>query len=174
VANQRRSIRKKGYDYSQPGWYFVTMCTFQRQALFGRISKCKIAYSPIGHLAATLWSLIPTHFLNVELDAFIFMPDHMHGIIHLGEFSNTSLSIVIQNYKSITARKIRAFTKSKVNQVWQRNYYEHIIRTEKSLNLIRLYIELNPRMKEEHTELRNLQDLTDEKIDQILAPYRDG
>ena len=98
----------------------------------------------------------------------------MHGIIHLGEFSNTSLSIVIQNYKSITARKIRAFTKSKVNQVWQRNYYEHIIRTEKSLNLIRLYIELNPRMKEEHTELRNLQDLTDEKIDQILAPYRDG
>ncbi len=111
--------------------------------------------------------------LNVELDAFIFMPDHMHGIIHLGELSNTSLSNVIQNYKSITARKIRAFTKSKVNQVWQRNYYEHIIRTEKSLNLIRLYIELNPRMKEEHTELRNLQDLTDEKIDQILAPYRD-
>lgn len=166
----RRSIRKKGYDYSQPGWYFVTICTFHKQSLFGTVANSKVVLSPIGHVALNMWSRIPLHFEDVRLDAFIFMPDHLHGILNLSEQANTSLSTVIQNYKSVTARKISAFTKSRINQVWQRNYYEHIIRNEKSLNMIRLYIELNPRMKEEHVEF---QDLTEEKINEILAPYRD-
>ena len=169
----RRSIRKKGYDYSLPGWYFVTICTFKRQPLLGAINNSQTVLSPIGNIASNIWSRIPIHFDDVHLDAVVFMPDHMHAIVNIGEMADTSLSILIQNYKSIVARKITNFTKSKIKQVWQRNYYEHIIRNEKSLNLIRLYIELNPRMKEEHVEFNNLPDLTEQKINEILAPYRD-
>lgn len=169
----RRSIRKKGYDYSRPGWYFVTICTHKRQPLFSSINNSQAVLSPIGNIASNIWAKISLHFHDVHLDAVVFMPDHMHAIVNIGEQSNTSLSIIIQNYKSISARKISAFTKSKVKQIWQRNYYEHIIRNERALNLIRLYIELNPRMKEEHLELRNLENLTEQKINEILSPYRD-
>lgn len=169
----RRSIRKKGYDYSRPGSYFVTICTHKKQPLFSSIVNSQAILSPIGNIASKIWAQIPIHFHDVRLDEVVFMPDHMHAIVNIGEESNTSLSIIIQNYKSITARKIRAFTKSQVKQVWQRNYFEHIIRNAKSLNLIRLYIELNPRMKEEHVEFTNLENLTEQKINEILAPYHE-
>lgn len=78
---QRRSPRLQGYDYTQEGAYFVTICTFQREELFGEISDGAMRLSALGEIAGNCWTAIPTHFLNIELDLFVVMPNHIHGIL---------------------------------------------------------------------------------------------
>jgi REP element-mobilizing transposase RayT len=80
-VHRRRSIRLKGYDYSQPGAYFVTICTFQRECTLGEIVEGKMVLSREGEVVEAVWKGIPSHFPNVELDEFILMPNHLHGII---------------------------------------------------------------------------------------------
>ena len=80
---QRRSIRLKGYDYSKPGAYFVTVCTKNRLPLLGIVNNAEIILTPIGHIVESLWSLIPKHFRGVGLDVYVVMPNHIHGIIVL-------------------------------------------------------------------------------------------
>ena len=157
--HHRKSIRLKEYDYSSPGEYFITICTKNRECDFGEIVSDNINLSPIGRIAEQCWTEIPIHFTNVELDAFIVMPNHLHGIIVINP------SVGIHNYESLqkhafqhTVRKslgsiVRAYKgavkmicqdKGYSEFVWQRNYYEHIIRNDKDLNNIRDYIVNNP------------------------------
>ena len=214
--HHRRSIRLKGYDYTQQGAYFVTICTHQRNCLFGEIVDGEIKLNTNGEIARGSWLSIPRHFKNVELDEFVIMPNHLHGIIIIessevagealanqdfsqsfsevaGEalanqdFSQSfsevagealanqdfseqqnlssqcfaptvytgervkingtkpqSLAAITQNYKSVSTRQINRMNKAKGNVIWQRNYYEHIIRNEEALNNIREYIVNNP------------------------------
>ena len=180
--HHRRSIRLKGYDYTQQGAYFVTICTHQRNCLFGEIVDGEIKLNTNGEIARGSWLSIPRHFKNVELDEFVIMPNHLHGIIIIessevaGEalanqdfskqqnlssqcFAPTvytgetikingtkpqSLAAITQNYKSVSTRQINRMNKAKGNVIWQRNYYEHIIRNEEALNNIREYIVNNP------------------------------
>src|SRR5882672_12162942 len=79
----RRSIRLKGRDYSWPGTYFVTICTEERKCILGRIEDGVMRENVLGRLARTLWMEIPRQFASVELDAFVVMPSHVHGLIHL-------------------------------------------------------------------------------------------
>ena len=79
--HHRRSIRLKGYDYSQPGWYFVTVVTYDRQNLFGHIENGKMILNDGGKIARKCWLEIPHHYPNVNLDEFVVMPNHVHGII---------------------------------------------------------------------------------------------
>jgi REP element-mobilizing transposase RayT len=176
--HHRRSIRLKVYDYTQQGAYFVTICTHQRNCLFGEIVDGEIKLNTNGEIARDSWLSIPRHFKNVELDEFVIMPNHLHGIIiiessevagealanqdfskqqnlsgqcfaptvHTGEtvkINGTkpqSLAAITQNYKSVSTRQINRMNKAKGNVIWQRNYYEHIIRNEEALNNIREYI----------------------------------
>ncbi len=150
--HHRRSIRLKGYDYSQAGAYFVTIVTHGRELLFD---------DPVlRRVAETLWQRIPRHFSHVELDAWVVMPDHIHGIIVItttlpsGDKTapaerptgppSGSLGAIIGNFKSITARRINRLRKTPGKPIWQRNYYEHIIRDERALKAIRQYIHDNP------------------------------
>ena len=186
--HHRRSIRLKGYDYTQQGAYFVTICTHQRNCLFGEIVDGEMKLNTNGEIARGSWLSIPRHFQNVELDEFVIMPNHLHGIILIVnnaevEFSevegealaisndqnqqnlsrqcfaptvNTgetikingtkpqSLAAIIQNYKSVSTRQINRINKAQGSVIWQRNYYEHIIRDEEALNNIRQYIFNNP------------------------------
>jgi REP element-mobilizing transposase RayT len=81
----RRSIRLKEYDYTSPGWYYVTICTHQQAVLFGDINNGRIVLSSIGKMAREYWLQIPNHFKFVELDEFVIMPNHIHGIIIIND-----------------------------------------------------------------------------------------
>ena len=82
--HHRRSIRLKEYDYSQAGAYFITMCTWQKECLFGKILNAEIMLSSVGKIVQQEWCNISKRFLNVELDTFVIMPNHLHGIINVG------------------------------------------------------------------------------------------
>ena len=81
IVHNHHSIRLKEYDYSQPGAYFITLCTKNRECLFGEIKSSKMQSNEYGQIAEQCWMEIPNHYPNVELDEFVIMPDHFHGII---------------------------------------------------------------------------------------------
>lgn len=148
-----RSIRLKNYDYSTPGVYFVTICSSRRQNIFGIIRDAKIVPSTLGRIIELEWAEIPRHFPSIVLDAFMLMPNHLHGILVANrpraEASSAatkppSLSHVIQSFKS---RAWRAAAQAGLQRpFWQRNYFEHIVRSGRSLTKIQQYIWDNPIM----------------------------
>ncbi|MBN2703308.1 MAG: transposase [Pontiellaceae bacterium] len=149
----RRSIRLREYDYSRAGAYFVTACTQGRAFLFGDIADGQMRLNDAGRVVEQCWNEIPAHFPHVALDEFVVMPNHVHGILlimdHVGAknispLPGTSKTIgsVIRGFKIGVTKWFRQNTPLFV--IWQRNYYEHIIRNDESLNRIREYIVNNP------------------------------
>jgi putative transposase len=179
--HHRRSIRLKNYDYRQAGAYFITICIHQRQCRLGQIQAREMAPTIDGTIVAQIWHRIPQHFANAHLDAFVVMPNHIHGILWLGDDRSIaeipvgakhsgdkscvtprinlpnasplpphgtnpgSINAIVQNFKSISTRKINQIHKTPGSRIWQRDYYEHIIRDEIALDRIRTYIQNNPR-----------------------------
>jgi putative transposase len=251
--HHRRSIRLKGYDYTATGLYFITICAYQRDCLFGEIINGEMRLNDLRQRVHACWQRLPFHFSNLELDAFVIMPNHIHGILvltqlplsdnqsspprrgaaldrnpppltdHLppnatpgsdhkiqadaafgressditGAFSEPgmafgressdmtgesepgvafgressdiakdrlpnaaplrgvvagSVGAMVLNFKSVTTRLGNRMRRSPGSPMWQRNYYEHIIRDEKSLQFIRQYIHHNP-MSWQHDQL---------------------
>ncbi|MEA5534285.1 transposase [Crocosphaera sp. XPORK-15E] len=156
--SHRRSIRIKEYNYADNGAYFVTLCTKNKQCIFADIKQGKIKICALGAIAHNCWLKISEHFPHVILDVFVIMPNHVHGILWLNNsqkpvnearsFGNIvagSLSSVIRSYKAAVTKEINYICGQKgTSLVWQRNYYEHIIRDEKALQEIRKYIVENP------------------------------
>ena len=207
---KRRSIRIPEYDYTQQGAYFITICTHLKKHIFGEITSGNMKLSPMGEIAHYQWHQLPQRFNNIELDAFVIMPNHIHGILIINKpqypitrrgeagenkhgspaknpkspvypeimfldcegspvLSNGdtpqvlkskhnsptnykqphgtipgSIGAIIQNYKSLTTRKINMLLRTKNKTIWQRNFYEHIIRDETDYERIVEYIENNP------------------------------
>lgn len=141
----RHSIRLAPYDYASRGAYFVTICTHTRFPLLGRIAGERMVLSLTGEVSARCWNAIPQHYSSVELDAFVVMPNHVHGILLLtnlmpGEatpLKAPTLGTVVANFKAAVSREVG-------RAVWQRGYYEHILRSERDLEQVRGYIEANP------------------------------
>ncbi len=167
--HHRHSIRLKEYDYTQPGAYFITICTKERQSLFGDIVKGEMRLNHLGQIAFDFWQEIPEHFSHIELDTFVVMPNHLHGILlithkplgaqkscapteQFGKPVPGSISTVIRSYKGAVSRQINIIWNTKGQSIWQRNLYEHISRDEKSLNNIRQYILENPQRWAEDSE----------------------
>lgn len=142
--HHRRSIRLQGYDYSKAGSYFVTICIWQRECLLGNITNTNFELSRYGQVVQFNWNILEQKFKNVKLDEFIIMPNHIHGIIILTKSEEQPLAEVIRSFKTSSARRINQLRNSKGIPVWQRNYYEHIIRNEESMDKIREYIINNP------------------------------
>jgi REP element-mobilizing transposase RayT len=160
----RRSIRLKGYDYAQAGAYFVTICTCDRECLFGEIAGSEMRLNEIGQIVAEEWIRAPQIRPYVELDEWVIMPNHMHGIIVIMEGGmvgatrrvaptttdrptgpkSGSLGAIIGQFKSVTTKRVNALRGTPRVPVWQRNYYEHIIRNEDDLARVREYIANNP------------------------------
>jgi putative transposase len=156
----RRSIRLKQYDYSTPGYYFVTICTNKKKPLFGHVEDTGVVLSRIGWAARRFLIGIPNHFPDGMIDEHIIMPNHVHAIIAVRTVgaaymppakpdpeaamssSPGSLSIVIQMYKSAVTRWCTR--NGYLNFAWQRGFYEHVIRNDNDLNEIRRYIANNP------------------------------
>jgi putative transposase len=149
--HHRRSIRLKGFDYSRSAVYFVTICVQNRECLFGTISQHKMLLNDAGGMVSAEWLALPSRFCSVILDEFVVMPNHFHGIIYispdssdnptLGKILGAFKSIVNNNY--ITGVKDRGWTPF-AKRLWQRNYYEHIVRDDSALQKIQQYIRDNP------------------------------
>lgn len=165
--HRRRSIRLRGYDYSQAGAYFVTICTQHRECLFGKITDQVMRLNDAGAIAAKCWQGIPLHFPHAALDEWTVMPNHVHGIIvitdtagrgtacrapthrapateRFGKPVSGSLPTVVRSYKSAVTRHINILRTTPGNRLWQRNYWDHVIRNETELHRIRQYIRNNP------------------------------
>lgn len=173
--HHRRSIRLQGYDYSQNGAYFITLCTHNRECLFGQIQNGQMILNEYGKMVEQCWNNLSNHYDNIELDAYVIMPNHFHGIIlitdnvdnvdnvraiHVGAIHELTLRKspiqssqqrrkmllpkIIGRFKMNAAKQINQIRNTPGIPVWQRNYYEHIIRNEESLNNIRNYIVNNP------------------------------
>lgn len=192
--HHRRSIRLKEYNYSNAGAYFVTLCAFQRECLFGDIVTGEMRLNGIGLIVSECWQRIPVHFPDIEVDEFIVMPNHFHAILlktepmganvgakqgvsaspafgedsHKVEYkdqgeagkafasplplpislpqgtSSGSLGAIMQNFKSVSTRKSDKLRDNPGCPVWQRNFYERVIRDEKELSAARNYILNNP------------------------------
>ncbi len=158
----RQSIRLQGYDYRQKGMYFVTICTRQKACLFGEIRAGKMILNELGTTAKHCWHLISQTRSNVELDMSVVMPNHLHGIIAILDSRETatngveknlgssnalppgSLGAIIGQFKRAVTLRSKSLVQPPEQPLWQRNYYEHIIRNESSLNDIRNYIIENP------------------------------
>ncbi len=153
----RRSIRLRHYDYCQSGYYFLTLCTDQRRNLFGGVVDGVIRLSPMGELAATCWQALPKHFADMHIDAFVVMPNHLHGIVQLvSEVHGSrvecfatprrgSLATLVRSYTSAVTRQARLHAGDNSLMIWHRNYWERVIRDEAELLDTRRYIENNPR-----------------------------
>ncbi|GIV55248.1 MAG: hypothetical protein KatS3mg040_0016 [Candidatus Kapaibacterium sp.] len=154
-------------QFGKPEAYFVTICTQGRACLFGQVVEGQMRLNEAGHIAQQCWTDIPNHFPHVQLDVFIIMPNHVHGILvitenvdnvgatHASPLPNTapplphgprpgSIGAIIGSFKSAATRHINILRGTPGAPIWQRNYYEHVIRTEDALHCIRQYIVTNP------------------------------
>ena len=184
---QRKSIRLKNYDYSTNGFYYITVCTQNRECLLGEVVSGNMEFNGAGEMIKNIWGSLPNYY-PVELDAFQIMPNHVHFIIQMGRATMRAttrvarttpvgagfmpardgdpmparddrattrvartLGEIVGGFKSISTVE---YIKNVKNcgwkpfdkRLWQRNYYEHIVRSEDDLDRIRCYIENNPKM----------------------------
>jgi REP element-mobilizing transposase RayT len=154
--HHRHSIRLKGYDYSQAGAYFVTIVAWQREMLFGEIVDGEMKLNEFGEIISEKWQWLETQYEYVELGAWVIMPNHHHGIlvIHNGRggsrpaptppIKRKPLGGLIGAFKTVSTKQINLLRDTEGQVVWQRNYYERIIRNEPEMDRITRYIESNP------------------------------
>ena len=201
VPTCRRSLRLPGYDYAQAGAYFVTICTRGRICVLGDVLDGEVRLSEWGVMVNSVWSELPRHYAHVRLDAWVVMPNHVHGIVLLkpdddmagaglkpraglkpaptgvgvlpsrvsdgSRYRGADGSIlkpaptglrrhgipeVVRAFKTFSARRINAARGAVGTSFWQRNYYEHVIRDEESLDRIRQYVVDNPARWDEDPE----------------------
>jgi putative transposase len=165
-AHHRRSISLRGYDYSRPGAYSVTICTGHKQAVFGEIVEGKMVLNDVGAMVQDTLRQMPSHYSGCQLDTFVVMPNHVHGIILISACPRTgqaqgsgqargpapttlSLGDLVHRFKSLTTARYRQGIAARgwpalSGKLWQRNYYEHIVRNDDELLKIREYIVTNP------------------------------
>ncbi len=181
--HHRRTTRLKGHDYTTPGAYFVTICTHNREYLLGEIIDGVVRLSEYGQIVAAEWARAVVVRPDVSLDAWVVMPNHIHGIIiindHVGAGrrpaptdaamdphlarrdrptptetpSNPtqalgvkpgSIGAIMAQFKSVVTKRINALRSASRAPIWQRGYYDHIIRNDGELTAIRRYIHNNP------------------------------
>ena len=182
IVHYRKSIRLKGYNYSQTGAYFITICAWKRECFFGDVINGEMELNKYGRIIEGEWLQTGNVRSNVVLDKYVVMPNHFHGILIINEnnhsdvgarrclapynannhnratqqrnratrrvapttLQSNSLGSIVGQFKSIVTKQINKSRNTPGFPVWQRNYYEHIVRNENELNRIREYIIYNP------------------------------
>jgi len=161
----RRSTRLRDFDYAQAGAYFVTICTRERVCLFGEVVGEVMRLNDAGKVVKACWLAVSTHFPDVDLDAFVVMPNHLQGIVVITDrvvgaknvsplrdnvdtrrrpiqSPSKTIGSIVRGFKNGVTKWFRE--NEHAGNVWQRNYYEHVIRNDESLSRIRQYIHENP------------------------------
>ena len=161
----RKSIRLKDYDYSREGAYFITICTYNRKCVLGNVINGKMTLNQFGNIVLECWNSLTGRYTNIELDKFLVMPNHVHGIIKIIDNVGTIHELPLQRencmnqqierrrmlipkvvgyFKMNAAKQINIARNTSGMPLWQKNYYEHIIRNVDKLNKIKEYIQNNP------------------------------
>jgi len=145
---RRKPLRIPGYDYTQPGFYYLTISTHQKRCTLAAIDDQVITLTPLGKLVESCWHEIPAHFPAVNLDAHVIMPKHIHGVIELRNTDNqqldpTSFRTVMTAFKGACTRTWDRVHRNTAS-IWQRDYYERIIRDDAELLKFQTYILQNP------------------------------
>ncbi len=158
---QRKSIRLKGYDYTREGAYYVTLCTQNKKCIFGKVVEERTELNDLGKVVAGSWKWLARRYSYVELDEWIVMPNHFHGIllIRAAGGSRTAptasdpvqrsrkikpLGRLIGAFKTVSSTRISQLSSLSGSEVWQRDFYDHVIRDRADLLRIRQYIQENP------------------------------
>jgi REP element-mobilizing transposase RayT len=149
LTHQRRSLRLRGYDYARAGAYYITICTAARLQVFGQVLDGLMHLSHEGVVVEQEWLRTPLLRPNIELDAFIVMPNHIHMVVVIVRSApSSSVPGALRSPSQTLGAIIRGFKSAVTKQlgwpVWQRNYYEHVVRGASDLERIRAYIALNP------------------------------
>jgi len=155
--NQRKSIRLAGYDYRTPGAYFITVCSHKREYLFGEVLNGVMNINEYGQIVQSTWDDLIHHNFGIELGEFVVMPNHIHGVIIINDVVGAGsepaptdpaptppLSEIVRQFKTFSARRMNILRNTPGVPIWQRNYWEHIIRSEVSYARICDYIVNNP------------------------------
>jgi REP element-mobilizing transposase RayT len=161
ARHNRHNMRLLYFDYAQPGAYFVTICVQDRRSVLGRVVGEDIELRQEGKIVERVWRELPQHYGHVELDQFVVMPNHVHGIVWITDDEPThvgaglkpaptknakrhGLPEIIRGFKTFSARRINQLRETTGKAFWQRGYYEHVIRDEDDLYRHRKYIQDNP------------------------------
>ncbi len=171
------ATRLRGYDYLHAGAYFVTICIQKRECLFGDIVNDEMVLNDAGRVVSDSWTWLGTQYGHVELDEYMIMPNHLHGVLIITDGRGGSrtaptsslkpLGRIIGAFKTVSTKRINETQRAPSARLWHRNYYEHIIRNKNELNRIREYIIINPMQWELDRENPN------GKRDQGYAPRPD-
>ncbi len=142
----RKATRSHRHDYDRPGTYFVTICTFNREPILGAISDDVLELNQLGRIVEGCWQQLPLRFRYVSLDAFVIMPNHVHGVIVLTDdvAPTSSLQTVVGAFKSDAARRVNNVRSGRGVPVWQRSFHDQIIRDDLHFERVRAYIRSNP------------------------------
>jgi REP element-mobilizing transposase RayT len=152
--HHRRSIRLKGYDYSRNGAYFITMCSWERESIFGELIDGKMRLNDWGLIIDAIWCWVGKQYPYLELVDHVVMPNHLHGILLFDQYKGglrtapteriKPLGRILGAFKTRSTRLVNEFRQAPGTVIWQRNYYERIIRNETELDRISQYIISNP------------------------------
>ncbi len=153
--HSRESLRLRGWDYTSSAMYFVTICTQRGKALFGEIVDERLQMNVCGRIVDECWQWLADQYAFVSLDNYVIMPNHLHGVIWLqagrrgGSRTAPTLRIkplgrLIGAFKTVSTKRINVIRGTPGKVVWQRGFYDHIIRDQRDLDRIRQYIRLNP------------------------------
>ncbi len=158
--HHRHSIRLRNYDYASAGAYYVTICSFRRECLLGDVVDGNMVLNSYGHLAAAVWLWLEDRYPYVRLDAWVLMPNHMHGVLVIladaeqdgrrggsrtaPTHQRKSLGRLVGAFKTVSTKHINILRDTPGMPVWQRNYHERVIRNGAELQRIRAYIGMNP------------------------------
>jgi REP element-mobilizing transposase RayT len=149
------SHRLVDYNYCDPGWYYITICTDRHVWQFGNIVNGQVDLNEAGSIVQAVWESLPQRFPGIALDEYVIMPNHVHAILVLPEkypfesyadkkdWRRPSVSTILRTFKGAATHRIR-HTTSKTTFQWQPNYYDHIVRNDPDIDRIRLYIINNP------------------------------
>lgn len=173
VVGHRRSIRIPTYDYATPGVYYVTIVVQHRACILGSVVDGTVQLSHFGQAVDCWWGNISVHFPTAQHDAYVIMPNHLHGLLRLGYETHEDRGELIPAITdSVNLGRVLQWFKSKTTydyqigmqfygwppyprRLWQRNYYEHIVRSDADLDRIRAYILVNPTQWENDAEMRH-------------------
>ncbi|MCC6563384.1 transposase [Candidatus Uhrbacteria bacterium] len=157
IHHERHSLRYPGWDYSSPAGYFVTICTHERERLFGEIRDGEMIPNGYGLMVLSVWHALSSHYSCIDLDEFVVMPNHIHGIVWISRMPNPvgaglkpaptaryALPEIIRGLKTFSAHRINRLRGTPGIPVWQRSYHDRIIRNRAELEAFRTYIRNNP------------------------------
>ena len=163
--HHRKSIRLKDYDYSQAGAYYVTIVTHERRVLFGDVVDGEMRLNETGQLVVDVWQWLAARHPYVELDSYVVMPNHLHGIIviddprrddsRIAPTNHKSLGRLIGAFKTVTTKRVNLAQGTPGQRLWQRNFFERVIRNDEEWNRVREYIAANPTQWETDAENPN-------------------